>query len=132
MKNTVKTSQHFRYISGLLAFMLWGGWAYFVNNTHSNYTGVISGLAQGTASFVITLFMVHFVTYLYPKFKHPVSKLLLPAITTVSFTCFCLVLIHTLAGTPNILYTISPALTVAFLFCVYTSFKLHKINSTEG
>ncbi|MFC1750934.1 hypothetical protein ACFL2V_19250 [Pseudomonadota bacterium] len=129
MKRTVQTSQRFRYVSSFLALLLWGGWAYFINYDDSAYSGIRSGLAQGIASFVMTLSMVHVITHLYNKLSHPVSQLLFPAILVVSLTCSCLIAIHTIVGTPNIGVTILPTLIVAFLFCVYTSFKLQAMSS---
>ena len=132
MAKTIKTTRYFNYVSAFMAFMLWGGWAYYVNVQDTDIAGIMSGLTQGTASFMITLFLVHSVTRLYHRFKHPVGKLLFPAIVTVCFTSMCLLLIHTLAGTPHILMTILPAITVAFSFCLFTSYKLHKINRNSG
>ncbi len=132
MANSIKTTRYFNYISAFMAFILWGGWAFYVNLKDASNAGVISGLTQGTASFMITFFLVHSVTRLYHRFKHPVAKLLFPAIVTVCFTSMCLLLIHSLVGTPHILMTILPAITVAFSFCLFTSYKLHKISRNAG
>ncbi len=126
MVKSIKTSRHYRYLSALIAFLLWGGWAFYINNNATVHTGVISGLTQGTASFMITLFLVHSVTRLYHRFSHPIVKLLFPAIMTVSFTGSCLLFIHLVAKTPHIILTILPAITVAFSFCLFTTYKLHK------
>jgi hypothetical protein len=128
MTNAIRTSKFFNYLSALFAFILWGGWAYYINHSHSPDSGITSGIAQGSASFIITLFMVHLVTHLYHKFRRPIAKILMPALVTVSFTSVCLINIHLLVGTPQILYTVLPALSIAFVFCLYTSFKLHKIS----
>jgi hypothetical protein len=132
MANTIKTTGYFNFVSAIMAFMLWGGWAIYVNANDTDNTGIISGLTQGTASFMITFFLVHSVTLLFHQFKHPVAKLLFPAIVTVCFTSMCLLLIHSLAGTPHILMTIFPAIAVAFSFCLFTSYKLHKISQNAG
>ncbi len=132
MPNTLQTSRTFNTLSALMAFLLWGSWSYYINDNNTDYSGLISGLTQGTASLMITLFMLRFVTYLYHQYQHPVAKQLMPAIVTVSLTSLCLVSIHTLIDTPNILYTVTPALSVAFIFCLYTAFKLHKINKLQG
>lgn len=128
MKKTIRTSRYYNLISACLAFMLWGGWAYYINHSNVTKSGVASGLAQGTASFIITLLMVHAVTYLHHRFRHPIARLLLPALITLSFTSLCLLSIHLFVGTAHIFYTISPALTIAFIFCVFTSYQLNKIN----
>lgn len=118
------------YLSAAAAFVLWGGWALYVNSNDSFSAGVQAGVTQGAASFVITLLMVRCVQYWAQRFEHPLKQLLLPAVLTVSATGSGLVLIHWLAKTPNIATTIAPALTVAFAFCVATSMKLQN-NSSE-
>ena len=128
-KAGTKTTKVFNLGSALFAFCLWGGWAYYVNHSQGVYTGLISGLAQGTASFIITLGMVYAITWLYARIPASPIRLLLPAIITVSCTATGLYAVHSLVGTPNIAYTIAPALSVAFMFCVYTSYKLSRVSN---
>lgn len=128
MEKSIRTSWLYNLLSAFLAFVLWGSWAYYINSTSSPLAGVISALTQGTASFLITLVMVHAVAFLYHWFQSPVTKVVLPAIVVVSFTSVILVNVHTLMGTPRVFYTILPGLTVAFFFCLLTSFKLFKIH----
>ncbi|WP_298869373.1 hypothetical protein [uncultured Gimesia sp.] len=128
MEKSIRTSWLFNLVSAFLAFMLWGSWAYYINSANSAQSGIISALTQGTASFMITFVMVRAVTYLYHYFQNPVTKIVLPAIVVVSFTSVLLVNVHTLMGTPRVFYTILPGLTVAFCFCLLTSFKLLKIQ----
>ncbi len=128
MNEPVRTSAGFKLFSAGFAFIVWGGWAYAVNVSHSYRHGVISGLAQGIASAVVTLLMVYAVTFLYHRFEKPVFKLLLPGLLTVMFTTTCTVLIHAVVGTPRIFFTILPAFTVGFLFCLYTCNQLRTLD----
>ncbi len=131
MQKSVRTTSLYNLASAIAAFVMWGGWAFFVNSRETDSSGIVSGIAQGTASFTITLLMVRAITFLYHTFNHPILKLLLPALLTVSVTSTCLVLIHLAVGTPHIISTIAPALSVAFAFCLFTTFKLNRINQTE-
>ena len=128
MSKPVRTSAGFRFFSAGFAFIVWGGWAYAVNVSHSYKHGVISGLAQGIVSAAVTLLMVHVVTFLYHRFEKPVFKLVLPGLLTVMFTTSCTVLIHAMVGTPRIFFTILPAFTVGFLFCLYTCNQLRTLD----
>ncbi|QDV19746.1 hypothetical protein Pan153_44140 [Gimesia panareensis] len=132
MKQSTRTSWHFNLISAVLAFLLWGGWAFVMNSGESVNRGLVAGLTQGTASFLITLCMVHAVTYLFHRFEKPLVKVVLPACIVICFTGFCLVNVHTLMGTPRILVTILPALMVAFSFCMFTSWRLLRIHQQQG
>ena len=129
-ENNPRTSRFFNVLSALSAFMLWGGWAFYVNGSTDVTKGLISGLTQGTASFIITLVMVHLVTWFFNHLPDNFLQLPLAAFFTVTITGSCLVGIHWLVHTPHIFYTIAPALSVAFAFCWYTAYKL-RISSTK-
>ena len=124
--NALRTSRSFNFLSALSAFLLWGGWAFYVNGRSDIAKGLLSGLTQGTASFIITLVMVHLVTWFFKHLPGNCLQIPLSALLTVSITGSCLIAIHLLVKTPKIFYTISPALTVAFAFCWYTAYKLRK------
>ncbi len=121
-----KPSKQYNLISATFAFILWGGWSYFINSKYGTSAGLISGFTQGAASFTITLFIVHAITFLTPKFHGKLSQFFLPAVITVCFTGSCLALIHIIIGTPAIAYTISPALLVAFSFCIFTTNRIQR------
>lgn len=132
MDQYVRTSRYFNLLSAIFAFILWGGWAYHINSQTSTQSGIVAGLTQGTASFLITLFMVHAITLLFHRFHHPFTKVLLPAVIVVCCTSLFLYTVHLVMGTPRILATILPALTVAFSFCLFTSFKLLRIHQQRS
>jgi len=110
--------------SSFAALFGWGGWAYYINDKADPTMGLMSGLTQGLSSFFITLVTVIIVTKIYNKLDSKISKLMLPAIAVVSFLTITLVLVHMKVGTPMILLTIAPSLTITFLFCVATAYKL--------
>lgn len=127
MEPDIRTSRLFNLLSALLAFLVWGGWAFVMNSSETTGTGIIAALTQGTASFMMTLFMVQAVTFLFHRFERPLVKVVLPAILVNCLTTVFLVNVHTLMGTPRVLATIAPALTVAFSFCLLTAWKLHRL-----
>jgi len=118
-----KTTKKYNLLSASLAFFIWGGWSFYINDA-SLFSRVTSGLAQGISSFIITLIMVKIITWFYFKLNFSRLRFILPAIATVFCTGSVLVTIHYVIGTPYILKTVTPALSVAFIFCLYTSYKL--------
>lgn len=123
LTNKIKDNLLYNLGSAFFAFMLWGGWAYFINKNS------VSALTQGGASFIITLFLIHAVNKLYyslPIKAGGLLQLFSPAIITVTFTGSCLYLAHKIAGTAHIVKTITPALLVAFIFCIYTTYRLSR------
>ena len=126
MKNKkMRMSLAFNAISAILAFILWGCWAFYINEASD--TRLVSATTQALSSFSITLILVHMVTFIFHLLPVTPLRIVLPAVISVSITGSGLVLAHMLAGTSRIFFTIAPALVVAFVFCVYTALKLHRI-----
>jgi hypothetical protein len=120
-----QTSRRYSFISAAFAFVLWGGWAYYINNSTGLTTQWISAFTQGLASFTITLVMVKSVTSIYWKFSPHAVRLILPTVLTVSATGTAGAMAHLAVGTPRILATLTPVLIVAFSFCLFTTWKLY-------
>lgn len=122
-----RTDRGFSLVSASVGFCVWGGWAWFVNAQSpgkSNSSALTSGLTQGAGTFLITLVMVRSVTWMFHRLHpHPLATIL-PAFITVAVTGSCMLLAHQVVGTANIARTIAPALTVAFLFNLMTTWRL--------
>lgn len=126
-----RVSARYRLFSASSALILWGSWAFYINSAKSQTIGLISGFTQGIASFIITLLVVSVVTTIYNRFPVGMGRLILPAAITVSAIGLCLILIHSAAGTPYILPTIAPSLGVAFLFSMFTSYRLRRAEVSQ-
>ena len=112
----------FKYSSALFAFIIWGGWAFFINQK------ITAALVQGTSSFIFTTLIVSLVNYLFTKFNNKYYKMIMPAIISTSIIAIILITAHNLAQTSQILKTISLPLTAGFIFCLVTTFRLIKIK----
>lgn len=119
IKNVLKS---YNYTSAILAFFLWGTWAYFMNIDSSN--NFISAFAQGIASFIITLIMIKIIEYFYYLLPKNKFSFILPSIITVFITSSFVVFIHIYINTQNILITVFPTVIVAFLFALFTTKKI--------
>ncbi|MDQ8935150.1 hypothetical protein [Acinetobacter rudis] len=132
MKQTIKNTQRYNFLSAFFALALWGSWSFYVNNQQAGIeAGFISGIAQGVCSFLITLFMTFLIEKQFNWYKSNFAKFILPPIITVVFTGSCLITVHSLIHTPDIIKTVSPALTVALLFAFFTNIKLYKQMPTH-
>lgn len=124
----VQTSRQYRLVSAALAFVVWGCWAWFINqleNRPDQLSPLGSGVIQGTASCLITLFMLRSVTHLYHILPAR-TRLFLPAILTTALTSSCLSAAHVLAGTANVAGTVIPGIVVALCFNTLTCWKLNQ------
>ena len=132
MTKTIITTRNYNVISAILAFVLWGGWTFYINTKMDSLQhGIISGLTQGVCSFVITLFMTFLIDKQFNYFTNDLAKLCLPPVCTVLLTGSFLILVHHLIGTPSIVYTLAPVLTVAFLFAIFTNLKLYRTYKNQ-
>ena len=119
-----ETSPFYKYSAATQALFIWGGWSYYVNSRVSIPSGITSGLAQGVASFCLTLIVVFLVTKIFNYFENRFFKVLLPTTIVVCILVIFLLCLHTLVGTPKILQTIAPPLLMALMFCSFTTYKL--------
>ena len=87
---------------------------------------LVSALTQGTGSFLNVMVMVRCIAGLYHRFPPNLARLTLPPLITVTVMGSLLATAHAVAGTTHILQTITPGLIVAFFFCAYTTFRLHR------
>lgn len=116
-----------RVAAPLFAFLLWGFWAFFSNAGHGLLLGIKAGLIQGTASFLITIYLKFSVLTLASRFRAPALRFLVPPALTVLTTGSVLVFIHHGLHTPEIARTITPPITVAALYCFYLSYQLCRV-----
>ncbi len=112
----------YNYTSAILAFVLWGTWAYFMNINSSN--SFISAFAQGIASFIITLVMIKIIEYFYDLFPENKFYFILPSVITVFITSSFVIGIHLFINTENIFITVLPTVIVAFIFTLFTTRKI--------
>lgn len=127
MNKTIKNTQRYNFLSAFFAFLLWGSWSFYINMSQSSLkAGIISGLAQGICSFIITLFITHLIEKQFNFYKAKFLKIFLPPICTILVTGSVLILVHNLIHTPNIVKTVAPALTVALIFAFVSNLKLYK------
>ncbi len=118
------TTRRYRIVSAAAAFLMWGGWAFYVNAGDGVTRQVVSAGIQGAISFTVTLLMVRALTALYRRLPASRARGVLPTAITVGCTGSCAALAHYLAGTPHIAKTLFPVLTMASLFGLYTTRKL--------
>jgi hypothetical protein len=130
------TSRRFNLISAALSFMLWGTWGWYANSQPQpgadGGSAVVSGLTQGIGSSFVTLIMVRSVAWLYHRLSQNPLAMILPAIITVTSAGTCMTFAHMAVGTQNIFGTLAPALTVATLFNVFTTFKISRLSETSA
>lgn len=117
-------TKHYQSISAVLAFLVWGGWAFYINDALELNERIVTGLAQGTFSLVITLLTLTTVTSIFNKLPDNKLRLFTPAAIVVLITGIIIVNIHIYIGTPEIVSTVTPGLSITFIYSVVTALNL--------
>ncbi len=101
-------------------FLAMGGWAVFANAAHPMPEPVIAGLVQGAMTAVITLGMKQMLEALVERLPG-VSGRILPPLAAFVLSISVLSLVHTVAGTPEVLKTLAIPTSVATVYAaIYT------------
>lgn len=107
-------------VHGAGGFLLMGGWAVFANRAHDMPTPVIAGIVQGLLTATITLFLKRTIESIFQR-TTGLRRFVLPPFTAFCISVALLSVIHTLAGTPALLATISVPVAVSTLYAaLYT------------
>lgn len=106
-------------------FLLMGGWAVFANRAHEMPAPLLAGIVQGLATAAITLVLKTIVEGLFTRARGW-PRLVLPPLAALVTSGVLLTVIHTLAGTPALLATISVPLTVSTLYSVSYTIALSR------
>lgn len=108
------------------AALLWGCWAAFVQRHYDLHTQITAALTQ---AFISAFFTLIGATVLETIFARSPKAMRVPAaaLGTFTFIFASVVTLHTLSGTPDIVLTIAPTMTLSFFYCFGYATSLKKI-----
>lgn len=98
------------YINATAAMVIYGGWAVFANFEHGRAAWLTAGVIQGFYAFASTLTVTVIAKKAFFKFGCGTKGLLLGFLTSFFIMLLFPLTIHTVAGTPDIIETITPGL----------------------
>lgn len=117
----------YKYVSVGGAFLMWACWTFYIN-PGSVQSRLFSALCQGVISATATSLMISSIKVLSKHF----NNYLAPAFIVTSITAFFGIFIHFLIGTPKIFATLAPAVSLALIFSLITSYNLSKKTARES
>lgn len=100
-----------------------GGWAVYANSSHPMPKPLLAGLVQGALSGAITYILKRALDGLRVKVAYGLGWWLPPLIALICSLCL-LLSAHWVAGTPEILRTISVPYSVASLYAISYNFLM--------
>ncbi len=113
-------------VAALLAFLGYGGWAFYINSGYSQWVALRSGMVQGGYSFLLTLTTTAMIELLYRCFRLWRYRAWLTFAVTTVFLSATAYAIHHALGTPEILSTILPGFVIG---SVYSGFYIRALHS---
>ena len=122
-------------ISAFGAFIVYGGWGYYVNSNHALQVSSKAGFVQGTYSFLLTLMMTILIEAIYSFISRHVKTKNLPKIMTIFITCLIIFStswwVNVLAGTPEIFNTVILGYVFGSVFTISYVFIVLGLNSRD-
>lgn len=112
-------------VHGIGGFLLMGGWAVFANRAHDMPAPLIAGAVQGTLTAVITLFLKRIVERIFERSKGW-RRIVIPPAVAFLISIVLLSTLHTIAGTPALIATISVPTTVSTVYAFLYSITLSR------
>jgi hypothetical protein len=117
--------------AGTLGFIVYGGWAFYVNSQHGIAVGFKAGFVQGTYSFALTLSTTMLMEFLWTSLQNTRRPYFLTLSITNTITFTTAYLINWVFGTPEILLTILPGFLIGIGYTAFYLFSLSKLNSVN-
>jgi hypothetical protein len=115
--------------AGILGFIVYGGWAFYVNSKHGVAVGLKAGFVQGTYSFALTLSTALFMEFLWTSLQNTRERYFLTLSITNSLTFATAYLVNWVFLTPEILPTIIPGFLIGIIYSAFYLFSLRKLNN---
>ena len=116
------------YISGILAFLIYGSWAAYANSDYGFLISLRSFLAQGLLSLFVTMVMTFGMEAVFSRVKWLFCRFILTAFGPLLLLLGFMIFVHWLIDTPHILKTVAPSAIVGTLYCVIYTIGLSKVS----
>jgi len=113
-------------VHGAVAAALLGGWALWANRMHPMPAPLVAGLVQGALSATIAIAQKKIIEAVHARTRTPVP----PILAACAFSLAVILVVHTLARTPELLATMSLPWGVGCLYAAIYAATLHRLART--
>ena len=110
------------------AFVLYGGWAFIANRSHGTGDGLRALVAQGSISFVSTLTITMIMEWAFGNSGPPWGRAARAFLSGCAVMYALTIGVHLLVGTPEIVATVVPVLTLGTIYCAVYSVSLTRLR----
>ena len=135
MKRILESGRIRSVTAGILALIVYGGWAYYVNSPYGVSAGIRAASVQGGYSLVLTLSTTLLMEGLYhslQSIRPGGGNLVLTVLLTSAVTFTTAWVINRGFGTPRIFMTILPGFLIGTAYTIAYVFALHKLHGNSA
>lgn len=118
--------------TGVLTFILYGLWAFFANQKFGIHIGIKSGITQGIAGFVFSVFMAIMIEQTFEVVRDSQFRILITAFLPLTIIISFMVITHYLMDTPRIFHTISLPVLIGTIYCITYAFYLSQQATSKN
>jgi len=124
MKNRISKES---ILTGCIAGLLWGSWAYYVHYEFGFATASQAALSQGIGSAFVGTILTMTMDYIYKIESWPRTVMIVASIVSpMLLATGMLVVVHLLTGTPDILQTMLPSQPLGYAWTTVYTVKLYR------
>ena len=120
------------WLPPIAGFLFYGTWAFFINFSHGWDSAITAAVTQGGYSFTITLVLALVIEFLFQRLSNmsitALWRNVWVFIVGFSLLLFTSVGINLLTGTPEVVWTVLPGLTVSAVYTVMYILTLNKVE----
>ncbi|RDI48652.1 hypothetical protein [Aquicella lusitana] len=108
----------------LLAGLVYGSWAFYINHAMNPVVALYAALAQGILSFFVTGVMTVSMEICFINIKQRMLRFMVTVFFPLLFVLAIMAFIHFSIGTPRVIKTILPSAIVGGCYCFFYTLTL--------
>ena len=131
--NHIQTTAGRAQFNAVGATCIWGTWGFLMNVEHGTDIAVQVALAQGGLNFITNLVGTYILEYFYFNFSNnPMIQGTIAFLGTYCITLSAIFSVHLWVGTPELLRTIGPSISISMCLTIAYLIGLTKLESVKA
>lgn len=129
----IQTTKGRAHMNALGAAIFWGCWGFSMNYEHGIAMAIQVGLTQGSLNFITNLVGTYILEFFYFNFsKRPWLQGVIAFFGTYSITLTVILAAHLYVGTPELLKTIGPSVSIGMVMTVVYLVGLNRLEALKA
>lgn len=129
----IQTTKGRAHMNALGAAIFWGCWGFSMNYEHGIDLAIQVGLTQGSLNFITNLVGTYILEFFYFNFsKRPWLQGIIAFFGTYSITLTVILAAHLYVGTPELLTTIGPSVSIGMVMTVVYLVGLNRLEALKA